>query len=184
MDDEQEEILRFWLHEVGPKRWYASDPALDEAIRSRFHDIWHRAASGGCGTWLLTPRGALALMVLLDQFPRNMFRGTASAYSTDWRALRAAKHAIKLGHDRVTPEPERQFFYLPLMHSEGLPDQERCVRLIKLAMPETGNGNMEHARRHREVIRRFGRFPSRNRPLGRHDTEAERCYRAEGGYMG
>jgi len=184
MNDEQEEILRFWLDEVGRDCWYTSDAALDDQIKTRFQDVWRRAAAGGCHAWLLTPRGALALLILLDQFPRNMFRGDAAAFSTDWRALRAAKHAIALGHDKVTPEPERQFFYLPLMHSEGLPDQERCVRLIKLAMPETGTGNMEHARRHREVIRRFGRFPSRNRPLGRRDTEEERSYRAAGGYMG
>ena len=126
---------------------------------------------------------ALALLILLDQFPRNMFRGTARAYRSDEKARSIAKQAIARGHDKVTPEPERQFFYLPLMHSEGLPDQERCVRLIKLGMPRTGIRNLQSAQRHRDVIRRFGRFPSRNRPLGRRDTEAEQLYRANGGYM-
>jgi uncharacterized protein (DUF924 family) len=169
--------------EVGPARWYAIEARLDVKIRDRFEALWRRAAAGGCDHWLLTPRGALALVIVLDQFPRNMFRGTADAYRTDRRALCVCKQAIRRGHDKVTPEPERQFFYLPLMHSEGLPDQERCVRLIKLGLPQTGGDNIEHARRHREVIRKFGRFPSRNRPLGRHDTEAERNYRASGGYM-
>lgn len=183
METELEEVLRYWLHDVGPERWYKSDDRIDAEIRHRFEAIWRRAGDGDCDHWLTTPRGALALLIVLDQFPRNMFRGTAAAYWTDCKALSIAKRAIRRGHDKVTPEPERQFFYLPLMHSEGLPDQERCVRLIKMAMPRTGVRNLEHAQRHREVIRMFGRFPSRNRPLGRRDTEAERRYRAGGGYM-
>ncbi len=183
MDTEVEDVLRYWLNEIGPERWYVDASGLDAEIRNRFEKLWRRAGDGACDYWLLTPKGALALMILLDQFPRNMFRGLAAAYRTDCRALRIAKQAIRRGHDKVTPEPERQFFYLPLMHSEGLPDQERCIRLIKLGMPQTGGENLEHAQRHREVIRKFGRFPSRNRPLGRHDTEAELQYRAGGGYM-
>lgn len=183
METQLEDVLRFWLHDVGPARWYKSDDRIDAEIKQRFEDLWHRASTGGCDHWMATPRGALALLIVLDQFPRNMFRGTAAAYRTDCKALSVAKHAIRLGHDKMTAEPERQFFYLPLMHSEGLPDQERCIRLIKLGMPRTGGENLEHARRHRDVIRRFGRFPSRNRPLGRRDTEAERSYRAGGGYM-
>jgi uncharacterized protein (DUF924 family) len=176
-------VIRFGLDEAGPGHWYKADPELDRTIRDRFEALWRQAGDGALDHWVVTARGALALMILLDQFPRNMFRGTASAYRTDARALRIAKQAIARGHDRATPEPERQFFYLPLMHSEVLPDQERCVRLIKLSMPQTGERNIEHARRHREVIRKFGRFPSRNAPLGRTDTEAEKQYRASGGYM-
>jgi len=183
MTFEQEEVLRFWLDEVGPDRWFASDEALDAEIRRRFEGLWRRAGEGGCDDWMLTPRGALALMIVLDQFPRNMFRGTAAAYSTDIRARSAAKRAIAVGHDKAMPERERHLFYLPLMHSEGLPDQERCVRLIKMSMPAIGSPRLEHARKHRAVIRRFGRFPSRNRPLGRTDSEAERAYRNAGGYM-
>jgi uncharacterized protein (DUF924 family) len=184
MHPEAEDVLRFWLDEVGPKRWYEADPALDASIRARFEALWRAAASGRLNSWLTRPRSALALIVVLDQFPRNMFRGTAEAYRSDRRALRAANEAIRRGFDMATPEPARQFFYLPLMHDEGLSQQERCVRLIRLRLPETGAENLEHARRHREVIRRFGRFPSRNRALGRRDTEAERAYRAAGGYMG
>ena len=183
METELEDVLRYWVHEIGPERWYLSETGVDEQIRYRFEGLWRRAGDGDRDHWLLTPRGALALMIVLDQFPRNMFRGLATAYRTDCRALRIAKQAIHRGHDKVTPEPERQFFYLPLMHSEGLTDQERCVRLIKMGLPQTGVENLEHARRHREVIRKFGRFPSRNQPLGRHDTEAELHYRASGGYM-
>lgn len=184
MRDEQQEVLDFWLHEVGSERWYESSPELDAEIRERFGALWQRAAEGRLCHWLSNPRGALALIIVLDQFPRNMFRGTPEAYRSDKRALAAAKVALDRRFDRRIPEPERQFFYLPLMHSEDLPDQERCVRLIKLRMPETGERNLEHARRHREVIRRFGRFPSRNPILGRADTEDERRYRAAGGYMG
>ena len=183
METEAEAVLRFWLEEAGPERWYKPTPELDARIRSRFEALWRRAGDGELDRWVLTPGRALALVILLDQFPRNMFRGTAAAYGTDQRGLRIAKQAIARGHDKATPEPQRQFFYLPLMHSEGLPDQERCVRLIKLGMPDTGAPNLEHARRHREVIRRFGRFPGRNRPLGRRDTEAEVNYRKAGGYM-
>jgi len=183
MTNEQEEVLQFWLQDVGPQRWYKLDTAIDNEIRRRFEDLWRRAGDGDCDDWLLTARGSLALMIVLDQFPRNMFRGTAASFGTDARALDFAKRAIRRGHDKVTPEPERQFFYLPLMHSEGLQDQDRCVRLIKLGLPETGAPNLAHAQKHREVIRKFGRFPSRNLPLGRHDTEAEREYRAGGGYM-
>jgi uncharacterized protein (DUF924 family) len=183
METEQEDVLRFWLDEIGPERWYETDAELDAEIRNRFEALWRRAGDGDRDHWLLTARGALALMIMLDQFPRNMFRGSAAAYRTDCRALRIAKQAIHRGHDKVTAVPERHFFYLPLMHSEGLSDQDRCIRLIKMGLPQTGVENLGHAQRHREVIRKFGRFPSRNQPLGRHDTEAELNYRASGGYM-
>lgn len=183
MEPDTEEVLRFWLDEIGPARWYVADPSIDSEIRNRFDGLWRRAGDGALDHWLLTPRSALALIIILDQFPRNMYRDTASAYRTDCRGLKLAKQAIRRGHDKVTAEPERQFFYLPLMHSEGLPDQERCVRLIKLGMPQTGEERLEHACKHREVIRKFGRFPGRNGPLGRHDTAAELRYREMGGYM-
>ena len=184
MEPQAEQVVEFWLDEVGPQRWYKTDPSLDETVRGRFEPLWRRAAAGALDRWLAGPRSALALVILLDQFPRNMFRGTADAYRTDRRALCAANQAIRRRHDRRVPEPGRQFFYLPLMHAEDLPHQERCVRMITLRLPETGAENLEHARRHREVIRRFGRFPSRNPALGRRDTAAELEYRAGGGYMG
>ena len=180
---EPKEILDFWLEEVGPNRWYDTDEALDTRTRERFENAWRSAMEGAYESWMVSPKGALALLILLDQFPRNMFRATAGAYSSDSKALALAKRALDMGHDARLAEPERQFFYLPLMHSECLSDQERCVRLIACRMPETGEQNLPHAVRHREVIRRFGRFPGRNGPLGRNDTPPERAYRDEGGYM-
>ena len=176
-------VLEFWLEEVGRDGWYRSSDEMDARIRQEFLDLWQDAHAGRLDCWITSADGALALLILLDQFPRNMFRGAAEAYRSDPRALAIAKRSIARRHDRRTPEPQRQFFYLPLMHSERLADQERCVRMLMLGMPETGSMNMEHAQKHREVIRKFGRFPSRNAALGRSDTEAERAYRAEGGYM-
>jgi len=175
-------ILTTWLEQVGPAGWYRACPETDAMIRRRFADLWARAAAGGCDAWAAEPRDALALVILLDQFPRNMFRGTARAFASDAKARSVAARAIAMGHDRRVTEPGRQFFYLPFMHSETLPDQERCVRLISLKLPETGSDNLDHARRHRAVIRRFGRFPYRNAALGRADTPGEAAFLAEGGY--
>jgi len=177
-----DEVTAFWLDEVGPGGWYKVDEALDARIRDRFADTWEAAQREGHLGWACSPRGALALLILLDQFPRNMFRGSARGYSSDRAALRVAKKAIDKGWDRRVAEPERQFFYLPLMHSENLEDQDRSVRLIKERMPETGAENLIHARAHREVIRRFGRFPHRNAEIGRTATAEERRYLDGGGY--
>ncbi|MBC7133808.1 MAG: DUF924 domain-containing protein [Roseovarius sp.] len=177
-----DDVLRFWLDEVGPEGWYAVDDALDAQIRARFLDAWEDARAGACASWLTCPSGTLAYVILTDQFPRNMFRGEARAFDTDRAALTAAKLAIGRGWDMRIDEPARQFFYLPLMHSENLCDQDRCVRLICERMPEHGPGNLLHARAHREVIRRFGRFPYRNAALGRPSTAPERAFEAEGGY--
>jgi uncharacterized protein (DUF924 family) len=176
-------VLRFWLDEVGAAGWYAADAALDKRCAGEFAELIADAQAGRLTRWEATPRGALALLILLDQMPRNAFRGTANAYAGDRRARAVAKTAIANGHDLKVPEPVRQFFYLPLMHSESLADQERCVRLVFTRLPDSGADNRHHAVLHREVIRRFGRFPSRNAALGRADTEDERAYRAQGGYM-
>lgn len=178
------DILHFWIDDVGPGGWYASDEALDARISERFGGACETAAGGGHGGWMARPDGTLALLILLDQFPRNIYRGTAQAFATDGLARARAKQAIGRGLDLKIAEPERQFFYLPLMHSESLADQELCVAMLLTRLPETGADNLEHGVKHREVIRRFGRFPSRNAALGRRDTEAERAYRAGGGYMG
>jgi len=171
--DEAVSLLDFWLDEIGPKRWYAQDDALDATIRERFEPLWRKARGNKLGGWAETPRGALALLILLDQFPRNMFRGEGLAFSTDKRALRIAKQAVAEGHDLEIAIPERQFFYLPYMHSEDLTDQHACVALIAERGPQ---GNLFHARAHRAVIERFGRFPYRNAALGRENTPAEQAY--------
>jgi uncharacterized protein (DUF924 family) len=177
-----EEILAFWLDEVGPKGWYESSPELDGTIRDRFQDDWTRAKEGALSLWLTYPSGTLAYIILTDQFPRNMFRGSGEAFATDGISRAVAKMAIDRGWDMRIDEPARQFFYLPLMHSECLADQERCVRLMMTRMPETGAHNLVHARAHREVIRRFGRFPYRNEALARPTQGAEAAFLAEGGY--
>ena len=179
---EAERIVDFWLNEVGPEGWYKSSTELDTSIRDEFGGLWEAARNGEYTAWLVSPQKALALLILLDQFPRNMFRGEAKAFASDGAALAVAKRAIVMGHDLKTSEPGRQFFYLPLMHSESLMDQERCVRLMALRMPQTGASNLHHARAHRDVIRQFGRFPYRNAALGRTTTAAERDYLAGGGY--
>jgi uncharacterized protein (DUF924 family) len=176
-----QEILAFWLDEVGPEGWYKQDDALDAEIRERFGAAWESAMDGRYALWLTHPTGVLAYIILLDQFPRNMFRGDARSFASDQVSLAAAKQAIHRGWDMAIDEPARQFFYLPLMHSENLCDQERCVRLMKERLPG-GPENLLHARVHREIIRRLGRFPYRNAALGRKDTPAEAAFVAEGGY--
>jgi len=175
------EIVTFW-DEVGPQGWYAVDPALDRTIRDRFLDVWVNAVRGDYRDWLSAPRGALGYLILTDQFPRNMFRGDRRAFATDARARNAAIIAVQRKWDLQTPEPIRQFFYLPFMHAETTADQDRGVRLIIARLPETGQSNLLHARAHREVIRRFGRFPYRNQALGRVTTPAEQAFLDAGGY--
>ena len=177
-----EEILAFWLDEQGPEKWYIQDETLDETIRDRFFDAWMGAQDGRYSMWLTYPSGVLAYIILTDQMPRNMFRGDGRSFLTDRAALAAAKAAIDKGWDMKIDEPARQFFYLPLMHSESLCDQDRCVRLLCERMPETGASNLLHARAHREVIRKFGRFPYRNAALERATTALEADYVSAGGY--
>ena len=177
-----EDVLSFWLDEVGEDGWYRQDEALDAAIVERFQGAWTAASEGTYSLWLTYPSGTLAYIILTDQFPRNMFRGSGQAFATDRAALTAAKAAINKGWDLRIDEPARQFFYMPLMHSENLCDQDRCVRLICERMPASGASNLLHARAHREVIRRFGRFPFRNDALSRADTPGEREFIDEGGY--
>lgn len=177
-----EAVNKFWFEDLDPKSWYISTGALDEKIRAKFEDTWRAARAGQLDSWMLKPESALALLLVLDQFPRNMFRGNDRAFSSDEKALVIAKKAITLGHDLRVDEHARQFFYMPLMHSECIVDQDRCVRLILTRMPVKGENTLKHARAHRNVIRRFGRFPYRNDALGRICTTSERRYLDEGGY--
>ncbi len=178
-----DEVISFWIDEVGPKGWYANDPALDAEISERFGALWEKARAGRLGNWASCPRGCLAFLIVTDQFPRNIFREDGRAFATDELARKVAARACHLGFDRRIPEPARQFFYLPLMHSESQMDQDRCVRMFLLRMPETGANNLLHARAHRAVIRQFGRFPYRNTALGRETTRPEQAFLDGGGYM-
>lgn len=181
MHERAEAILAFWLDEVGPEGWYESPDGLDDTIRERFAGDWDKARRGAYDSWICAPRSCLALVVLLDQFPRNMFRGEAKAYSSDAKALATAKRAIRDRLDQEIPLPDRQFFYLPLMHSEILANQEKGVRQWLMNFGRDDDG-LAHARAHREVIRRFGRFPFRNAALGRISTPEERAFLEAGGY--
>lgn len=175
-----DDVLRFWLEEVGPDGWYGGGAELDDAIRDRFEGAWQAARDGRLTHWNCNADGALAFLILTDQFPRNMFRGEGRAFATDALARKKAKQAIRRGLDLEIDAPARQFFYLPLEHSETGPDQHRAVRLIAMRMdaPET----LRHARAHREVIRRHGRFPYRNEALGRSSTPDEEAMLRAGGY--
>ncbi len=179
---EPEAVVHFWLGEVGQKGWYVAADEVDEEIRQRFGKEWHAAHAGEREFWRNGPRGALAYLILTDQFPRNMFRGQAEAFATDARALSAANDAIAHGFDLLIPEPQRVFFYMPFEHSEDMGDQDRSVDLVDRNMHETRAGYLLHARAHREVIRRFGRFPFRNVALGRNSTAEETAFLNDGGY--
>jgi len=176
-----EDILAFWLDETGPEGWYKGGEKLDETIRERFEADWNRAMQGALSLWLTYASGTLAYIILTDQFSRNMYRGTAKAFSSDRLAKSASKVAISKGWDLKIDEPARQFFYLPLEHSENQEDQDRAVRLFSTRMPESAE-SLLHAKAHREIIRQFGRFPFRNEALSRESTGAEREFLESGGY--
>jgi len=177
-----EEVLSFWLDEIDQKQWFINDAAFDQEVMTRFHGAWSNLMEGTNGLWLTYPSGTLAYIILADQMPRNMFRGSKKAFSSDAHALAAAKAAIDKGWDKRIDEPARQFFYLPLTHSENLCDQERAVRLILTRLPELGAENLLHAKAHREIIRQFGRFPFRNDALERDTTPSEMAFVQGGGY--
>jgi uncharacterized protein (DUF924 family) len=172
-------VVEFW-REAGPGLWFAKDPAFDRRFRERFAQEYEAAARGDLEHWLATPNGALGLLILLDQYPRNSFRGTPRMYATDSLARKVADEAIRRGHDR-TIEPAMQLFvYLPYAHSEDLRDQERSVELCK----RIGEPSLSHAKGHHDIIKRFGRFPHRNAILGRTPRPEETKFLAEGGFAG
>lgn len=177
-----EAVVDFWLNEVGSAGWYVAADEVDEEIRSRFGAEWRAAEAGERDYWCNGPQGTLAYLILTDQFPRNMFRGRPEAFATDARARAAASAGIGRGFDLAVRAPERIFFYMPFEHSEALEDQDFAVDRIGRNMPETGDGFLRHAKAHREIIRRFGRFPFRNAALGRETTAEEAAFLEGGGY--
>lgn len=170
-------LLQFWFGPpgTGPREvWFKRNDAFDATLRAHFLDDHLRAASGECDSWLSEASGALGLVLLLDQLPRNLFRGTARAFGTDPASRKVSRHALAAGFDRAVPAVQRLFFYLPFEHSEDLADQEQAIALIA-AMPDHPEFSkvLRIARRHREIIARFGRFPHRNAALGRTTTPEE-----------
>jgi uncharacterized protein (DUF924 family) len=175
------EVLDFWLGEVGRDGWYAGGEAIDTLCRDRFADLWQAAHDGGLEHWVEGTVGTLAYLIVTDQFPRNIHRGTALAFATDPRALAAARKALAEGWDINAPEPERQFFYMPFEHSEDPADQILAVQLLTERLSSDPDMAL-HARAHQEVIRRYGRFPTRNAALGRAGSPEEQAYLDQGGY--
>ena len=179
-DNSAADVLAFW-RTAGPDKWFKKDASFDAEIASRFSALWRDAASAAFTSWEETPESALALVIVLDQFPRNMFRGNGNAFATDALARGVAERAIKRGFDQKVPASERLFFYLPFEHSENLADQERAIALVgTLGNPELTRWSELHA----DVIRRFGRFPHRNSLLGRASTREEQAFLDAGGFSG
>lgn len=173
------EVLRFWFEETEDERRFKKDPAFDALIRARFGALHERAEAGGCAGWAETAEGALALLVLLDQFSRNLHRDSPRAFACDPAALAVARRAIERGFDLAVPADRRVFFYLPFEHSEDMADQERCCRLVRERVGDAKS--IDYAERHRAVIARFGRFPHRNKALSRACTPAEDAYLSQPG---
>ncbi len=173
-----EEVLSFWFEECTSEDWFRSTVNLDEEIGRRFRDTHLALAAGVTDLWRATPESRLAAIIVLDQFPRNVYRGTPLAFATDGLALLEAKAALEVGADREVPAERRIFFYLPFEHAENLAEQDRAVALFQsLGMDE----QIDYALQHRAVIAAYGRFPHRNAMLGRVSTEAEKDYLAEPG---
>lgn len=172
------EILDFWWR-AGPAKWFAQDSGFDEEIRTRFLPAIEAAQRGELGDWSEQPHSALALVLLLDQFTRNVFRGDSRAFEADHMALAVAKKAVELGFDKAFPANERVFFYLPFEHAEDMEAQELSVDLCRA----TGDQQYYlYALVHMDVIRRFGRFPHRNAVLGRETTPEEQAFLDGGGF--
>jgi uncharacterized protein (DUF924 family) len=174
------EVLSFW-RAAGREKWFAKDDAFDAEIALRFMALHDAAARGELDAWESGPEGALALALLLDQFPRNMFRGSARAFATDGKALGVVRRAILAGLDQSFDPVDRQFFYLPFMHAETLADQDVAVKLYEALGDAEA---LRYAHIHRDAIARFGRFPHRNALLGRETTADEESYLADGGFKG
>ncbi|WP_420434030.1 DUF924 family protein [Hyphobacterium sp.] len=179
-----DDILRFWFEETEPKLHFVSTPEFDARIRRRFGQVIENEArrmEDGDHPWRETADGGLALLILFDQFTRNVWRGSGKAFAFDALARQIARAMIDNGQDLEVPEHRRSFVYMPFMHSEESADQDFAIELFSSRMPD-GNNNLHHARLHRDVIAKFGRFPYRNDALGRQSTPEEEAYLAGGGY--
>ena len=180
------DVLEFWFSEQSRALWFEKNAAFDEAIRVRFEDTVRAAAAGELEHWERTAPGALALVIVLDQFPRNLYRGSARAFAADPRAREVADRALSRRLDQDIPLAQRHFFFLPFEHSESTADQERSIALFQ-AWAEAHDGpardraleQMRYVHRHAEIVARFGRFPHRNEALGRESTEAEIAFLRE-----
>jgi uncharacterized protein (DUF924 family) len=173
------DVIAFW-RDAGPEKWFKKDLEFDRSISARFSGLHAEVAADRKRDWAATAEGALGLILLLDQFSRNMFRGTPNAFAQDEAANRIARQSLDAKFDKAVAPELRFFFYLPFMHAERIADQERCILLFHSISPD----NLRFAREHEAIIRRFGRFPHRNAILGRHTTPAEQIFLDSGGFAG
>jgi uncharacterized protein (DUF924 family) len=177
---DQHAVVSFWLAQ-SEKTWFTADPAFDAEVVRRFSDLVEQAKSGALDHWAETAEGSLALVILLDQMTRNIYRDSPEMYAADSKALDVAKGAIERGFDIELPKEKRRWLYMPFMHSEDLADQERSVELFDASEM---SASLPFAVEHADVIRRFGRFPHRNAILGRHTTPEEAEFLESGGFAG
>ncbi len=172
MRDTKQEILHFWFEETEPQLWFQPHEAFDERVRDRFSVIYDMAKEGLCDKWAVDAEGALALCLVLDQFPRHIYRGLAAAYATDEKALFIAQQSVARGFDQMFSHEKRFFFYLPFEHSERMENQRKSVKLFE-AMKEENPLAYRVSLQHIEIIEKFGRYPFRNKALGRVSTPEE-----------
>ncbi|PJB71765.1 MAG: DUF924 domain-containing protein [Alphaproteobacteria bacterium CG_4_9_14_3_um_filter_47_13] len=180
MRDTKQEIIHFWFQETEPSQWFQKNEGFDESIRTRFRVTYNMARDGLCDGWKEDAAGCLALCIVLDQFPRNMFRGEPESFATDGQALLVTKYAVSRGFDQILPALQRRFLYLPYEHSEVMEDQKKSVAFFEALKNEDPMG-YDYALRHYDVIAQFGRFPHRNIILGRKNTPEEEEYLAKPG---
>ena len=167
------EILTFWFSEPMKSHWFSSTEDIDNLIRDNFENLWEQASRGECDDWMQTADGSLALVIVLDQFPLNMFRGTKKSFSTEAKSIEVTKQALAAGQDQQIKKDHLAFLYMPLMHSENDADQALSVSLFERAGLDE---NVKFAKHHQGIVKRFGRFPHRNKILGRVNTEEEQQY--------
>lgn len=173
-----EKILTFWFEEVKPEKKFTVDPEFDALVSEKFEEVYWEVLNGKTDSWRETPEGRLAEIIVLDQFARNMFRGTPQAFSGDALALELAENAIAAGADKELQEEQRMFVYLPYMHSESLDVHEKAMDIFK----SLGNEEvLEYEIKHKKIIEEFGRYPHRNEALGRESTPAEIAWLEAGG---
>ncbi|WP_340161482.1 DUF924 family protein [uncultured Hoeflea sp.] len=178
MTETPETVLNFWFNELTPKDWFVKSDDIDASITDRFSGLHLALSRGVSDEWRATPEARLALIIVFDQFPRNIYRGSPLAFATDGLALKEAKAALAMGADKAIAEDRRIFFYMPFEHAEDIAEQERCVALFEAL----GNANyLDYANQHHDIIARYGRFPHRNPILGRASTAEEKAYLATPG---
>lgn len=177
-DGDPQAVLEYW-RSIGPQGWFRKDDAIDSEISARFGALHARAAARGCDDWRTAPHSCLALIIVLDQFSRNMFRNDARAFARDSYALDCAREALRNEFDRKVEPAMHHFLYMPFMHAESIADQRHCVALFHA---DGDAESLKYAIIHHDIIRRFGRFPHRNAALGRHTTPAEKAFLDAGGF--